>query len=93
LGHSSFVREEVALGPATSEMDKLVLHIINENLVDEMVKLWPFVHKSVTVRPFLFQILGRSDAKAHRPDVVCMSFMNVDHDYIMSRFDFFQESE
>ena len=33
-----------SVSPATSKMDELVVHVIDEDLVDQIVELWPFVH-------------------------------------------------
>ena len=93
LCHSIFVGEEVGFWPATREVDKIVGHVVYEDLVDQLVELWPLLHKSVTICPFVFQILGGIDAIAHGPDIVGMSFMDIDHDYLVSKFDFFQEGE
>ena len=56
--HSIFVSKEVAFWPAARGLNEGVVHGVYEDLIDVIVKLWPLVHKSFTVRPFLFQILG-----------------------------------
>ena len=75
--HSLFVGEQVALWPNSSEVDEIIVHVVDENLINKVFELWPLFHKFIAVLPFRVQIFCFVDSITERPDVICMSLVKV----------------